>query len=105
MLKIGSKIQKEMESLTMDEIRAAIADVPKASADDPIYTRGFSIGEMRLNGSLKNTAGTTSPQSKSSSRKPGESSTKQGWTEEEFKTGEEALANLMKQNPPRILSK
>jgi len=104
MYKIGEKIRERMASMTKDEIAAAVADMPETPADDPFYTRGFSIGEMRLTGSSKNTAGTTSPQSKNSSSKQKGSSTKQGWTEDEFKTGEEALANLMKQNPPRILS-
>lgn len=105
MLKIGSKIREEMASLTLEQKLAAIADLEEASADDPIYTRGFAIGEMRSTGSSRNTAGTTSPQSKDSTSKPTDSSIKQGWTEEEFTKGEEALANLMKQNPPRILSK
>ena len=105
MFKIGSKIQERMASLTMDEIVAEIADVPETPADDPFYKRGFAIGETRSTGSLKSTAGTTSPQAKNSSPGQKECSTKpQGWTEEDFKKGEEALANLMKQNPPRILS-
>ena len=104
MFKIGSKIRAEMESLTHDQIAEAIADLEEASADDPIYKRGFAIGGMRLSDSSRNTAGTTSPQSKDSSPGQKGSSTKQGWTEEEFQKGEEALANLMKQNPPKILS-
>jgi len=104
MFKIGSKIREEMASLTKEQKLAAIADLEEASADDPIYKRGFVIGGMRLSGSSRNTAGTTSPQSKDSSQDPKGSSTKQGWTEEDFKKGEEALNAALAKHPPKILS-
>lgn len=31
------------------------SSIPEASADDPIYTRGFAVGGMRSTPSLKNT--------------------------------------------------
>jgi len=47
----------------------------------------------------------SSDKSSTSTAPTQEPSTKpQGWTEEDFRRGEEALANLMKQNPPKILS-
>ena len=33
--------------------RKATSSIPEASADDPIYTRGFAVGEMRSRPSSK----------------------------------------------------
>lgn len=46
MFKIGPKALEARKFLTREEI-------PEALADDPIYTRGFAIGEMRSTGSQR----------------------------------------------------
>lgn len=50
MFKIGPKTRKGAGSL-----------ITEASADDPIYTREFAVGEMRSRPSSNNTAETSSP--------------------------------------------
>ena len=49
MFKIGPEIMKQIRE-------AKTSSIPEASADDPIYTRGFAIGEMRSRSSSKATA-------------------------------------------------
>ena len=56
MFKIGPKTRMDAPSL-----------VKEASADDPIYTRGFAVGETRSRPSSSDTAATTSPESRKES--------------------------------------
>ncbi|NCC06104.1 MAG: hypothetical protein EOM37_19160 [Proteobacteria bacterium] len=56
MFKIGPKTRK-----------GAGSSMPELSADDPIYTRGFAVGEMRSRPSSSDTAATTSPESRKES--------------------------------------
>jgi len=42
--------------------RKATSSIPEASADDPIYTRGFAIGEMRFVPPTKAATGKVSKQ-------------------------------------------
>jgi len=57
-LKIGPKARLDGKTWT-----------PEASPDDPVYTRGFSIGVMRLTDFLKNTPEKDSPKSKEPSKR------------------------------------
>ncbi len=57
MFKIGPKARLGLRSST-----------PEASPDDPIYQRGFVIGETHSTNSSKNTAEKASPQSSSNQK-------------------------------------
>jgi len=82
--------------------RSSVRELP---ADDPIYTHGFAVGEMRSMCFSKNTVGKTSPDSNEKLEQPDKSATqsrpaeKEEWDEFEF--NEKHLTAALKKHKPQ----